>query len=93
MAFQYVLVKNSGRGRGYLPTIMPEASIFASTALNQKRRRNLFLPVICEIENNCKNIKNIGYIMNIVRLTNALIHVKENFLNKQNLPVLSDVSQ
>ena len=26
MAFQYVLVKNSGRGRGYLPTIMPEAS-------------------------------------------------------------------
>ena len=27
MAFQYVLVKNSGRGRGYLPTIMPEASI------------------------------------------------------------------
>ena len=31
--------------------------------------------------------------MNIVRLTNALIHVKENFLNKQNLLVLSDVSQ
>ncbi len=27
MAFQYVLVKNSGRGRGYLPTIMPEASL------------------------------------------------------------------
>ena len=27
MAFQYVIVKNSGRGRGYLPTIMPEASI------------------------------------------------------------------
>lgn len=26
MAFQYVIVKNSGRGRGYLPTIMPEAS-------------------------------------------------------------------
>ena len=22
MAFQYVIVKNSGRGRGYLPTIM-----------------------------------------------------------------------
>ncbi len=31
--------------------------------------------------------------MNIVRLINALMHVKENFLNKQNLPVLSDVSQ
>ena len=31
--------------------------------------------------------------MNIVRLTNALMNVKENFLNKQNLPVLSDVSQ
>ena len=28
MAFQYVIVKNSGRGRGYLPTIMPEASFF-----------------------------------------------------------------
>ena len=26
MAFQYVIVKNSGRGRGYLPTIMPEAT-------------------------------------------------------------------
>jgi hypothetical protein len=26
VAFQYVIVKNSGRGRGYLPTIMPEAS-------------------------------------------------------------------
>ena len=34
MAFQYVLVKNSGRGRGYLPTIMPEASkIFTNDLL------------------------------------------------------------
>jgi hypothetical protein len=29
VAFQYVIVKNSGRGRGYLPTIMPEASNIA----------------------------------------------------------------
>ena len=36
MAFQYVLVKNSGRGRGYLPTIMPEASFlfYLLTAMN-----------------------------------------------------------
>ena len=32
MAFQYVIVKNSGRGRGYLPTIMPEASDFITNA-------------------------------------------------------------
>ena len=38
MAFQYVIVKNSGRGRGYLPTIMPEASYICglNTLLDKK---------------------------------------------------------
>ena len=46
MAFQYVIVKNSGRGRGYLPTIMPEASkdfviLFSCVRIRYKKRKPL----------------------------------------------------
>ena len=51
MAFQYVIVKNSGRGRGYLPTIMPEASYPLLPYISCMRELSLFILLISPATN------------------------------------------
>ena len=73
MAFQYVIVKNSGRGRGYLPTIMPEASSKAAISKWVKQFRD-------ECQNDTKAQSDHDYMKENLRLRKELEEAKKEVL-------------